>query len=164
MVTILSVGEDFDLLKTRAEVLRRTGANVLCSPGATALKYIAEWEFDLIVLCHSVRQRDALPITEAAHAHGSKTLVLSLVSDTSETSQEQQYAGVNCDAKAFVEPDCLIRSVSELLNRQTRYGSAQILADRQSKSNPRRKRPESCPADIAARKALIARFGHLRAG
>lgn len=161
MVTILSVGEDFDLLKTRAEVLRRTGANVLCSTGATALKFIAEWEFDLIVLCHSVRQRDALPITEAAHAHGSKTLVLSLVS---ETSQEQRYAGVNCDAKAFVEPDCLIRSVSELLNRQTRYGSAQIFADRQSKSNPRRKRPEGCPADIAARKALIARFGHLRAG
>jgi len=161
VVTILSVGEDFDLLKTRAEVLRRTGANVLCSTGATALKFIAEWEFDLIVLCHSVRQRDALPITEAAHAHGSKTLVLSLVSDT---SQEQQYAGVNYDAKAFVEPDCLIRSVSELLNRQPRYGPAQIFADRQSKSNPRRKRPESCPADIAARKALIARFGHLRAG
>ena len=164
MVTILSVGEDFDLLKTRAEVLRRTGANVVCSTGAAALKFIAEWEFDLIVLCHSVQQRDALPITEAAHANGSKTLVLSLVSETAGMSQEQQYAGVNCDAKAFVEPDCLIRSVSELLNRQTRYGPAQIFADRQSKSHPRRKRPESCPADIAARKALLVRFEHLRAG
>jgi CheY-like chemotaxis protein len=160
MVTILSVGEDFDLLKTCAEVLRGTGANVVCSSGTTALKFIAEWEFDLIVLCHSVCRSDALPITESAHARGSKTLVLSLVS---ETAEEQQDAGVDYDAKAFGEPDCLIRSISELLNRQ-KFGPAKTFADGQSRSNQRRKRPESCPADIAARRALLIRFGHLRAG
>jgi DNA-binding response OmpR family regulator len=160
MVTILSVGEDFDLLKTRAQVLRKTGANVLCSSAASALKFIAEWEFDLIVLCHSVCRRDALPITESAHARGSKTLVLLLVS---EAAGEQQDAGIDYDAKTFVEPDCLIRSISELLNRQTRYSPAKMFADGQSKSSPRRKRPESCPSDIAARRALLIRFGHLRA-
>lgn len=116
MLTILAISEDFQLLKTRAEVLRETGANIVCSTGAAALKFIAEWEFSLIVLCHSVSYRDAVQITEAAHGHGSKTMVLLLVSDA---VREQPYDRIGFDAKSTGEPACLIRSATELLNRQT---------------------------------------------
>lgn len=153
MFTILAVGEDFELLKTRAEVLRKTGANVVCSSGTAAMKFISEWEFDLIVLCHSVRQGEAAKIVEAAHSQGSKTLVLQMVSST---VAERQYAGI--DAKAFVDPGCLIRSATELLNQQVRHAGVDVVRKEQFNSPPIRKRPQSFPADIAARMALMARL------
>ena len=75
MMTILTIGEDSLLLKTRAEVLSKSGSNVVCSNSASALKFIEEWEFDLVVLCHSVGRAEAMQITDAAHHQGSKTLV-----------------------------------------------------------------------------------------
>jgi hypothetical protein len=169
VLTILSVGEDFDLLKTRAEVLRRTGANVLCSSGRSALKFIGEWEFDLIVLCHTVAQEDAGRITKAAHSLGAKTLVLLVVSDR---VHELDYSGISLDARAFVEPDCLIRSAVELLSRQ-RSGVAEATGDGRMKDGVvrvetggnelGRKRPGSCPADIAARRAMISHYENRRA-
>ncbi len=150
--TILAVGEDAQLLKTRAEVLRETGANVLCSRGASALTFINEWEFDLIVLCHSVEERHAKQIAETANKEGSKTLTLLLVS---EVMRDKQYDGIEFDARTFVDPDCLIRSVDELLNRHERHGAAQMLQDRQIKLLTDRKRPTNYPADIAARRAFL---------
>lgn len=169
MLTILAVGEDTALLRTRAEVLRKTGANVLCSSGDSALKFITEWEFDLIVLGHSVPQQDAERISEAAHRKGSKTLVLLLVSDR---MHEQEYDGINLDGRSFVEPDCLVRSASELLARQSKRRPIEIPQVRQINSPSARKinfssakkKPESYPADIAARRALNAPIQHRRAG
>ena len=156
MLTILAVGEDFDLLKTRADVLRKTGANVLCCCAASALKFIAEWEFDLVALCHSVRQRDAEQITEAAHDRGSKTLVLLLVSDH---VREQEYEGISLDAKSFVEPNCLIRSAAELLSRQGRQRPVEkTLQEKKIIPALVKKRPASYPAEVASRRALIANF------
>jgi DNA-binding NtrC family response regulator len=125
VLTILAVGEDYQLLKTRADVLRKTGANVVCATGASALKLVAEWEFDLIVVGHSVRPADAKKIAHAAHSDGSRTLVLLLLSDA---AREQAYDEISFDAKSFVEPSCLTRSAVELLNRQARRGSARISA------------------------------------
>jgi DNA-binding response OmpR family regulator len=153
VLTILSVGEDFDLLRTRAEVLRKPGANVLCSTGAAALKFIAEWDFDLIILCHSVRRWDAIRITEAAHRRGSKALVSLLVSDPVE---EQEFDGISFDAKTFVEPACLIRSTAELLNRQAPHDPVEMPRDGKIKLHLGRKMPTNYPADIAARRALKA--------
>lgn len=161
MLTILAVGEDFDLLKTRADVLRKTGANVLCSSEAAALKFITEWEFDLVVLGHSVRKEVAQRITDAAHRQGSKTLVLLLVSDR---VREQQYDGITLDGRSFVESDCLIRSAVDLLGRQGRRSAAEMPSERRSVSPPARKRPASYPADIANRRALIEHFEKNRAG
>jgi CheY-like chemotaxis protein len=161
MHTILSVGEDFDLLRTRADVLRRTGANVLCASGGSALKFIGEWEFDLIVLCHTVRQSDARRITEAAHSLGGKTLVLLVVTDR---TQELEYSGIRLDARTFVEPDCLIRSATDLLTRNTRSDLAQASRDEQMKVELGRKKPESCPADISVRRAMIAQYQSRRVG
>lgn len=161
MLTILAVGEDFDLLRTRAEVLRKTGANVLCSSGATALKFIAEWEFDLVVLGHSVRQQDAERISEAAHRQGSKTLVLLLVSDR---MREHEYDGINLDARSFVEPNCLIRSAVELLEQQQARHPQGAGLMTQSNSSLAKKKPASYPADISVRRALIQEFENRKAG
>jgi DNA-binding response OmpR family regulator len=161
LLTILAIGEDADLLGTRADILRKTGANVLCSTGAAALKYIAEWEFDLVVLCHSVRQRDVERITEAAHRQGSKTLVLLMVSDG---MREPEFAGIDLDARSFVEPDCLIRSAVELLGRHKGYPSMKMMEEKSSVTSPPRKRPANYPAEIRARKALVVNFENRRAG
>jgi CheY-like chemotaxis protein len=161
LLTILAVGEDFELLKTRANVLRKTGANVLCASGATALKFLAEWEFDLVVLGHSVRQEDAKRIEKAAHQMGSKTFVLLLVSDM---VGEQEYEGINFDGRSLVQPDCLVRSASELLEQQERRRSAEVTPEKQIISPLARKKPSSHPAEIAARKALITHFTNRKAG
>jgi DNA-binding NtrC family response regulator len=160
MITILAVGEDFDLLGTRAEVLRKTGANVLCSSGAAALKFIAEWEFDLIVLGHSVRQQDAERISAAAHRHGSKTLVLLLVSDQ---MREREYDGIDLDAKSFADPDCLIRSAVTLFGQQ-QVRLRDAAPRTQTSSSPAKKKPASLPADISVRRALVREFEHSKAG
>ena len=160
-MTILAVGEDFDLLKTRAEILSKTGANVLCSSGAAALKFIAEWEFDLVVLGHTIRQQDAKQITDAAHRQGSKTLVMMLVSEETEM---QTFEGIPLDGRSFADPACLIRSASQLLERrQSRHPSEPALK-MPVNSSLAKKKPASYPADISVRRAQIAQFQNRRAG
>lgn len=168
MLTILAVGEDFELLKTRAEVLRKTGANVLCSCGAAALKFMSEWEFDLVVIGHSVRPLDAKRITETAHRPGSKSQVLLLVP---ESWHEHEFDAVHADARSLATPASLVQSASALLTRQQRPRSAPVpsalrtLPVRRTSSQPStRKKPESFPADITARRALIAHYGNRKAG
>ena len=160
-MTILAVGEDADLLRKRAEVLRKTGANVLCSSGAVALKFIAEWEFDLVVLGHSVRQQDAERIKQVAHRQGSKTLVMLLVSDR---MHEQEYDGIDLNGRLFGEPDRLMRSAADLLARQRSPRPDDLSRVKQMISPLARKKPASCPAEIATRKALIEQFESHRAG
>lgn len=163
MLTILAVGEDYDLLQTRAEVLRQTGANVLCSSGAAALKYLAEWEFDLVVLGHSVQQWDAERISVAAHRQGSKTLVLLAISNL---TQEYDYDGIVIDGKSFVdEPGCLVRSATQLLKRQQNVRPSGKPLKTPTKLSPQiKKRPASLPSDISARRAQLIRFETRKAG
>ena len=161
MLTILAVGEDFDLLKTRAEILRRTGANVLCSSGAAAMKFIDEWEFDVIVLGHSVGEQDAIRITEATHWPGSKTLVLLLVAGE---TQEPAFEGLNVDSRSFVEPACLLRSVAQLLERQQGPRPSEAVFKRPTNSPLFKKKPASLPADITLRQRQITQLQGRRAG
>ena len=160
MLTILAVGEDTGLLKTRAEVLRRTGANVLCCSGAAALKYITEWEFDLIVLGLTVRQQDADQISEAAHRNGAKTLVLLLITDK---VREEEYKSVNIDAKSFAEPGCLVRSATELLAGRGGRRLVHMPSVKPTASHLTGKKPASEPAEIAARQSLKGSFERRRA-
>lgn len=160
MLTILAVGEDFDLLKTRADILRKTGANVLCSSGAAAIKFISEWEFDLVVLSHSVRQEDAEQIADVAHRSGSKTQVLLLVSGR---EQDKEFNQIPLDGRSFVDPACLLRSVTQLLARQGKHRRPEMPPKKQNISIVIRKKPASFPADIAARRKLTAQFEDRRA-
>jgi hypothetical protein len=125
------------------------------------VKFIAEWEFDLVVLGHSVRQQDAKRITESAHCQGSKTRVLLLVSDR---IREHEFDGIGFDGRSFVEPDCLIRNVSELLDRHEERRPMGMHLKKPTLTPLTRKKPASYPADIAARRALIAQLENRRAG
>jgi hypothetical protein len=154
MLTILSVGEDLSLLRTRAELLRKTGANVLSSTGLAADRFIAEWEFDAIVLCHSVRDEDARRIAKAARGRSVLTRIL-LLSPDRPPAVETADAVLN----AAFDPGGLLRSVTQLLNARK---SGPV--DRPAQFDPGKKRPSSYPADIRAREAIVARFERRRAG
>jgi hypothetical protein len=168
LLTILAVGEDFELLKTRAEVLRKTGANVLCSCGAAAMKFMSEWEFDLVVIGHSVRPLYAQRITELAHRKGSKTQVLLLMP---EGGRDHELDGVHADARSPIAPGTMVQSASALLARHQRPRSTHpapatwtLPVRRNAAQPPARKKPESFPADITARRALIAHYENRKAG
>lgn len=58
MLAILLLGEDLRLLATRAAVLRGVVAEVdLCSPREFSARMMAR-RYDLLVLCHTLRERD----------------------------------------------------------------------------------------------------------
>lgn len=124
MLTILSVGEDSHLLRTRAEVLRRTGADVLSSTGAAADRFILQWEFDVIVLCHSMQERDVKRIAQAAQARSAKTRILLISPDGFSTVEIANIVRV----AATFDPGGLLRSVSELLNPENGDGHKQPAA------------------------------------
>ncbi|WP_263411542.1 DNA-binding transcriptional response regulator [Terriglobus tenax] len=79
MPAILSIGSDPVLLKTRASLLRQTGAEVASAEPAKAVGELAQKRYDLAVLCHSLRQEDATSIASAIRAacNGCKILMLS---------------------------------------------------------------------------------------
>ena len=65
MPTILLVGKNDLLLKTRAAVLRTTGAATFCSKAASALAVQQLQRCDLIVLCHTVPEADRVSLASA---------------------------------------------------------------------------------------------------
>lgn len=100
------------MLATRAAVLSRTSAHVVCCNTAEALKVLEGEVFDLVVLCHSLAESDAAGIAVAVHRRWPRTRILMVVSDA---SGERLYHGVEFDATSSPEPDHLIRQVAELL-------------------------------------------------
>ena len=109
---ILLAGQDVRLLATRAAVLGRTTGRVVCCNAAEALKALEGEGFDLVVLCHSLAERDAVGITATVHRRWPQTRVLMVASDV---SGERFYRGVEFDATSSPEPDNLVRHVAELL-------------------------------------------------
>ena len=63
---ILLVGEDIELLDTRAAVLRNTGAEVECLRSAQVPESAGLQAFDLIILCHTLGEPEARTIADAA--------------------------------------------------------------------------------------------------
>ena len=159
MLTILAVGEDVHLLRSRAAILRKTGGTVVCCSAAESFQLIAEQEFGLIVLCHSVHPADAARITDAAHRPGAQTMVLLLVADR---LVEREYSGIQFDSRAFVEPACLLRASTELLRRH-RGSSTGVTADEGNMAQSGRKKLGNYPSEIAMRR-MRAGLVHRRAG
>jgi response regulator RpfG family c-di-GMP phosphodiesterase len=114
MATVLLVGEDEMLLKTRAAVLGKIGVEIICSNTACALAVQAAHECELVVLCHSVREGDCAAITEALHERWPKTRVL-LIIPQREWGSVQARAVV--DSITSSEPERLIGRTAELLRR-----------------------------------------------
>ena len=76
MPTILLTGQDERLLKTRADVLRRTGAEVVCVPAEEMAFAIREVHADLVVLCHTTGAVISREVVASAKEHQPGTRVL----------------------------------------------------------------------------------------
>jgi response regulator RpfG family c-di-GMP phosphodiesterase len=113
MQNILLVGHDSRLLSTRAAVLKKTKANVICCSASEALKLLESVPLDLIVLCHSLREEEAEIIAEMAHRcpQGPRVLLMILVA-----IQERPYRDANYDATSLPDPASLIARATELLH------------------------------------------------
>jgi hypothetical protein len=79
MLAILLVGEDLRLLATRAEVLRRVDADVDLGRPEELKPLMSARHYDLLVLCHTLRERDAETVTQLAHQMWPETRILQIV-------------------------------------------------------------------------------------
>ena len=112
---ILCIGEDLQLLETRAAVLRKVGAEVKWANSFDALRFAEPQACDLIVLCHTVKDADAERISALARRRRPPSLILQL---TPLAACRHNRPGVFCDAIADATPDALIPTVSELLAKR----------------------------------------------
>jgi DNA-binding response OmpR family regulator len=116
MSKILLVGNDFRLLTTRAAVLAKTKASVVCCNAIQASSHVRLGEsFDLVVLCHSLTRKQAAEVAEMAHQKLSGTKILMV---NSNLSWDQPQNGVPLDEVIPADPDGLVRRASELLLQQ----------------------------------------------
>ena len=114
--TILCLGEDPDLLGTRAMLLERLGAEVKRATSiAEALEEVARENFDLIVLCHSLKQSDAVAICDAIRERKSPSLILKI---NKSSGFEEERAHLLCDAIVDAHPATLTECAKELLLRK----------------------------------------------
>ncbi len=112
-MTILAVGQDSGLLSTRAEVLRRTGADVVESGSAAAIELLETTRFDAVVLCHSVSAQEAEAIGRAAHQPEYSVPVIQVIPISSRNRSSRP--GV-ADAISEADPAMLVNHVIQLLN------------------------------------------------
>lgn len=110
MQTILLVGLDDALLRSRAAVLRLTGcATVFATPTDAIAKQVLHGA-KLVVLCHSVPEMMANILTQMFHDRWPGTRVL-VVQKRSAPSLESSVIGA--DVVSYSDPERLLRSVSE---------------------------------------------------
>ena len=76
--TILSVGIDLDLLRTRQMVLELTGASVTSVEPEQALSILRSRQFDVVVLCHGISCQDASAICRLACDRSASTSIVLL--------------------------------------------------------------------------------------
>jgi DNA-binding response OmpR family regulator len=114
MSKILLAGNDFRLLATRAAVLAKTKANVICCNAPEAMTVLEAESFDLVVLCHSLGEKQAIEITGKVRLKLPKVRILMVISDV---ANDVLYKGVQFDATTSPEPGSLIRHATELLEK-----------------------------------------------
>jgi CheY-like chemotaxis protein len=107
---VLLVGADPSLLYTRSLVLGKTGASIKTAAPDQALLLLNTCAFDLLVLCHSTRDRDVHQLSLAARAHSIKTLLI-------EAPTGKYCAPADVDDRFLLEdgPALLITTVQHLL-------------------------------------------------
>jgi CheY-like chemotaxis protein len=110
MKKILSVGEDAWLLSSRAAVLRMTGASVTnCS--ASTLEIYSGIEFDLVILCHTLKGEVKYRVTAEIRQRWPRARVVQLFSGYCYATDSLV---VDADV-ASGEPGKLVEQVIELL-------------------------------------------------
>jgi hypothetical protein len=117
MAAILCVGSDVELLDTRAAVLRSMCADVEWVSTGKALESIAGRPFDLVILCHTVKQDEARQIYDATHRRVATAKVLRLARLSAWVVDN---FGSPADAVTDPSPLALVDCVLELLGMQAR--------------------------------------------
>jgi len=133
MLKIVLAGQDIRLLETRAEVLRKTGADVVYCVGCQALNIVASEMPDLLVLCHSIAPEEAEAIADRVRTHYPKTRVLLVVSQMIPAGP---YQDAKFDAKSLAEPARLVARATELLQALPFHHVREIPHDRQEPATP----------------------------
>ena len=111
MLAILLVGEDLSLLTTRAAVLRGVEAEVdLVQPGEFTARMMAR-RYDLLVLCHTLQEKDAEAITSQVMQSWPQVRILQIVRER--WMEEPVRRGVS--ALSTPEPKRLVERARELL-------------------------------------------------
>jgi CheY-like chemotaxis protein len=110
---ILLAGKDSRLLSTRAAVLNKISDHVVSCNVSEALRFLESERPNLVILCHSLPEKDAERIADKAHQRGEGTRVLMLVSDM---KTERQQGDGKYDAVTLPEPERLITRTTELLH------------------------------------------------
>jgi DNA-binding NtrC family response regulator len=112
MPDIYLVGEDRALLTTRAAVLRRTGRRVDFSDGTGVKTALAERRIGVVVLCHSLKGREALELAEQIRQIQPTTKVVLLDFDG---AWGKEYEALPVDAVLSTAPEMLIEKINALL-------------------------------------------------
>ncbi|HEX4651991.1 MAG TPA: hypothetical protein VH250_10880 [Granulicella sp.] len=79
MLAILLIGEDLRLLATRGAVLRRVDAEVDLGRPEELKARMSERHYDLLVLCHTLREKDVESIAELVQRMWPETQILQIV-------------------------------------------------------------------------------------
>jgi len=137
MRTILLVGEDALLLDSRAAVLSRTKAGTLNASQYEVAVYRSQ-RFDLLVLCHTLRQGDRIAVAELARHQWPEIPILQVLQYEWEQFVTLKYADqfvLSCD------PGKLLQRATELLEKPLKQSRRTIsdhlspAADKQSATN-----------------------------
>jgi CheY-like chemotaxis protein len=108
MPKILSAGSDATLLYTRNSLLAQMGATVIAAPtAAAAAELILAEKFDLIVLCHSFREKERQELARLLRWHAPHTPVIVMANN-----------GQEADGSATIvdnSPEALTRTVRRLM-------------------------------------------------
>ena len=112
MKQILAVGADPSLLYTRGLLLERSGAAVTTTTCDQALPLLAGSTFTLLVLCHSLSDREVCDVCLAARRGGGRANILLL-----ETPGGALRNPVEVDGRFTLDegPQLFIRTVESLL-------------------------------------------------
>jgi hypothetical protein len=129
MPKIVLAGQDMRLLETRAEVLRRTGAEVVYCTGSATLSVVTAEKPDLLVLCHTLAHEEAEAIAERVYACCPGTRVLLVVS---QVIADRPYKDAKFDATSLPDPVRLVARAAELLRELPHYRVREITHDGQS--------------------------------
>ncbi len=118
VMTILSVGLDFQLLPSRSLVLSTAGCIVVSASSLTeAIGQFQQGDFDLVLLCHSIPAKDQERLTCLIRASGSLTPVVTMADSL---GQQDYFA----DAILDNDPDQFLAGVISVVAEARRSAKA----------------------------------------
>lgn len=115
MSTILLVGSDQGLLRTRAALLQKTGCNTVCADPGHAVRVQEQYRCEIVVLCHTLADSVALALIRVIRERWAQTRILQILPHRDWGTRS---APGLADAACYADPERLIMRTTELLRRR----------------------------------------------